>query len=273
MLNEEKLLLNNGIEIPRIGYGTYLTSPRKTESLVRQALDLGYRHIDTAQNYGNEREVGQALKNSSLNREDVFITSKTQTIGYDSTIRGIKQSLKALNTDYIDLMIIHWPNSDNEGTYRALEEAYKNGLLKSIGLSNFNQNQVKHILDRFETKPVVDQIETHVLWQQKKMHDFLATNGIIHESWSPFGEGMDNIFQNRILNQIGEAHGKSAAQIILRFLVQNYILVIPKSTNAKRMKENLEIFDFNLSDSELKTIRMMDKKKSYSGWPSSMQEN
>lgn len=264
--------LNNGIDMPIIGYGTYSIPQRHTETLVRQALETGYRHIDTAQYYGNEHEVGLAVKNSGIPRNKIFITSKTQTSGYHATQRSILQSLKAFDLDYIDMMIIHWPSGDDTGTYHALEEAYQKGIVRAIGVSNFNAGQIENLLKECDVKPAVDQIETHVLWQQKKMHKYLSEKGITHESWSPFGEGMDNIFQNKILIKIGAAHGKSAAQVILRFLIQNNILVIPKSSKKERMKENLSVFDFTLSDDEMEMIRSMDEKKSYSGWPSSMQE-
>ena len=162
------MTLNNGVNMPLIGYGTNLTAPRNAEHLVGLALEAGYRHIDTAQNYGNEHEVGLAVKNSGISREELFITSKTQTIGYTATKNGIRQSLKSFGLDYIDLMIIHWPNGDNEGTYRALVEAYQSGIIRAIGVSNFNAYQIDALTRRFDVKPAVDQIETHVLWQQKK---------------------------------------------------------------------------------------------------------
>lgn len=266
----EYIKLNNGIEMPIIGYGTYLTSKQDTRNLVLKALNSGYRHIDTAQNYGNEHEVGLAVKESNIPREEIFITSKTQTNGYGPTKRGIEESLKEFGLDYIDLMIIHWPISDNIGTYRALEEAYKEGKVRSIGVSNFNEYEVKEIIDNFETKPVLDQIETHIFWQQKRMHKFLEENNIYHESWSPFGEGMNNIFNNETLINIGKKYNKTLAQVILRFLVQNNIIVIPKTTKEERMKENIDIFDFKLSDEDMNIISDLDKKKSFSNWPSSM---
>lgn len=262
--------LNNGVLMPIIGYGTYLTSKRDTKDLVLKALNNGYRHIDTAQNYGNEHEVGLAVKESKISREEIFITSKTQTNGYESTKRGIEESLREFGLDYIDLMIIHWPTWDNIETYKALEEAYKDGKVRSIGLSNFNEHEVKEIINNFEVKPVLDQIETHVLWQQKRMHKFLEENNIYHESWSPFGEGMDNIFNNETLINIGKKYNKTSAQVILRFLIQSNIIVIPKSTKEDRMKENIDIFDFELSFEDMNTISNLDEKKSYSNWPSSM---
>lgn len=267
-----RIKLNNGVEIPAIGYGTYLTPPGQTEKLVQQALEVGYRHIDTAQNYGNEREVGLALKASGIPREDVFITSKTQTSGYAATKRGIESSLRAFGLDYINLMIIHWPGGDDIGTYRALVEAYEEQKIRAIGVSNFNAGQINRLIREFDVIPAVDQIETHVLWQQKKMHTFLNEKGIIHESWSPFGEGMDRIFQNQTLNEIGSKYEKSAAQVILRFLLQSDVIVIPKTTKVSRMKENLDVFDFVLTEEDMSKIQVMDEKRSYCGWPSSMQE-
>ena len=262
--------LNNGITVPIIGYGTYLISKQDTKNLVLKALNVGYRHIDTAQYYGNEHEVGLAVKESNIDREKIFITSKTQTSGYESTKRGIEKSLDEFGLDYIDLMLIHWPNEDNLGTYKALEEAYKEGKLKAIGLSNFNELEVKEIMNHFETKPVLDQIETHIFWQQKRMHKFLEENNIYHESWSPFGEGVDNIFNNKILINIGNKYNKTVAQVILKFLIQNNIMVIPKTTHENRMQENLDIFDFQLKEEDMNTIYNLDEKRSLFSWANSM---
>lgn len=268
----EYVTLNNGVKMPVLGYGTYLTPCSQTEKLVSEAINAGYRHIDTAQNYGNEHEVGLAVKSFGLPREEFFITSKTQTSGYHATKRGIEKSLKEFGLDYIDLMIIHWPTGDDIGTYKALVDSYEEGLLRAVGVSNFNSRQLEQLSKNFDVVPAVDQIETHVLWQQKKMHRYLSEHGIVHEAWSPFGEGMDNIFKHPILMEIGRKYEKSAAQVILRFLLQSDVIVIPKSTRVERMKENLNVFDFVLSDEDMKRIESMDVKKSYSGWPASMQE-
>lgn len=261
--------LNNDVKIPAIGYGTYLTSPRVTEQEVAQALKVGYRLIDTAQNYGNEREVGAAVRNSGINREEIFVTSKTQTSGYRSTKAGIDTSLKAAGLDYFDLMIIHWPNGNDLDTYRALEDAYHEGKLRAIGLSNFNHQQVQEIIDNSEVVPAVDQIETHLLWQQWGMHEYLQEHGILHESWAPLGEGTGHILSNQTLVRIGQQYGKSPAQVMLRFYVQENILAIPKSTNPDHLKANLDIFNFELSDQDITDIRNEDRRQA-GGWPSTM---
>ena len=266
----EYVELNNGVVMPVLGYGTYLTPRRVTQRHVADALDAGYRLIDTAQNYGNEREVGAAVRASGLGREEVFVTSKTQTSGYRSTRAGIEDSLVAAGLGYFDLMIIHWPNADSRGTYRALEEAYRTGQLRAIGLSNFNRKQVLEIIDTADVVPAVDQIETHLYWQQWGMHDFLASHGIVHESWSPLGEGQSDMLRDPVLVRIGRTHGKSPAQVLLRFLTQNRIVSIPKSLNPEHIRENLNIFDFRLSDEELGAIRAQDAKRSQSGWPAAM---
>lgn len=262
--------LNNGVKVPAIGYGTYMTSPRITEQSVTEALKDGYRLIDTAQNYGNEREVGAAVRHSGIDRKDIFVTSKTQTSGYRSTKAGIDSSLNAAGLDYFDLMIIHWPNGNDLETYRALEDAYKEGKLRAIGVSNFNHEQIQEIIDNGMIVPAVDQIETHLTWQQWGMHDYLEKHGILHESWAPLGEGGGNVIGNPTLVRIGQKYGKSSAQVMLRFYVQEHILSIPKSLNPEHVKDNINIFDFELSDEDLAAIRAEDQKSSASGWPSSM---
>lgn len=266
----EYVELNNKIKMPVIGYGTYLTSPRRTEPSVTEALNAGYRLIDTAQNYGNEREVGRAIRNSPINRKDIFITSKTQTSGYRSTKAGIDASLKAADLDYFDLMLIHWPNGNDLETYRALEDAYNEGKLRAIGLSNFNHNQTQEIIHNSTIIPAVNQIETHIDWQQWGMHDYLNKHNIIHESWAPLGEGSGNTVNNPVLKEIGTKYNKSAVQIMLRFFLQEHIVAIPKSLNPTHIKDNIDIFDFELSDDDLQAIKNEDKKTSESSWPSTM---
>ena len=262
--------LNNGIKVPALGFGTYQISKRNTEENVSQALNLGYRSIDTAQNYGNESEVGSAVNKSGIQREKIFITSKTQTSGYKNTKARIDASLQAAKLDYFDLMIIHWPNGNDIETYHALEDAYKEGKLRAIGLSNFNSEQTQQIIDHATVMPAVNQIETHIYWQQKKMHQFLNAKNILHESWAPLGEGATDILKNPTLQKIASSHKKSIAQVILRFLTQSGIMVIPKSTNVDHIESNLDIFDFKLTESELLSIQQLDQKHSASGWPSTM---
>lgn len=262
--------LNNGVKVPALGFGTYQMPASITEENVAKAISLGYRSIDTAQNYGNEAEVGAAVNNSDVPRDQLFITSKTQTSGYRSTLRGIDESLQRAGLDYFDLMIIHWPTIDNLSTYRALEDAYKEGKLRAIGVSNFNSKKVQKLIDHAEVKPMVDQIETHVYWQQNKMHDFLDKNDVLHESWAPLGEGMSPVLSEPEIVKIAADHQKSTAQVILRFLTQQHIMVIPKSTNPKHIAENLDVFDFELTNNEINIIKNLDQGHSGVNWPSSM---
>lgn len=268
----EYKILNKDTKMPVIGYGVYQTPRNQTYDLVLEALNMGYRHIDTAQNYGNEKEVGEAIKNSGIEREEIFVTTKTQTNGYESTLRGIDNSLNEFGYDYFDLILIHWPNGDNVGTYHALGDALKDGKTKAIGLSNFNSQQFNTILENCHVKPSVNQIETHILWQQKKMHEFLNNNSCVHEAWSPFASGMMNIFNNEVLQDVATKHDKTTGQVMLRYLIQNDIVVIPKSTSTNRMKENIDLFDFNLDDDDLDNIARLDKRQSYCDWPMEMQK-
>lgn len=264
--------LNNNTKIPLIGYGVYQTPPSQTYNLVLEALESGYRHIDTAQNYANEKEVGFAIKDSQLSRGEVFVTTKTQTNGYDNTLRGIDDSLDEFGYDYFDLILIHWPNYDNVGTYHALEDALHDGKTRAIGLSNFNSQQFNNILDNCSVKPAINQIETHILWQQKKMHTFLEDNDCVHEAWSPFASGMMNIFNNTILNDIAAKYDRTTGQIMLKYLLEKNIVVIPKSTNTTRMRENIDLFDFKLDASDLEKIGALDNRQSYCDWPGEMQK-
>ncbi|MEY8441469.1 aldo/keto reductase [Lactobacillaceae bacterium 24-114] len=268
----ENVTLNNGIVMPMVGFGTYQITENTTLLNVDKAFRLGYRLIDTAQYYGNEEGVGEAVKESGLPREKVFVTTKVQTTGYEETIKGLDQSLKNFNQDYFDMVLIHWPTGDDLNTYRALETAYKDGKVRSIGLSNFNIPQVQEILDNTTIKPVVDQIETHILWQQERMHKFLTGNQIIHESYAPLGEGNPGFLDIPVLEEIGKKYQKTPAQVTLRYFVQNGIVVIPKSTNTKHMEENINIFDFKLNGEEMAKLRDLDVKQSIDGWPTSMQE-
>lgn len=261
------ILLNNNVKMPVLGFGTYNAN---AELDVLNALKVGYRLIDTAQWYNNEREVGNAIKNSNISRKEIFITSKTITNGYNETIEGINKSLEKLQTDYIDLMIIHWPLGNDIETYKALEKCYKEGKLKAIGLSNFNEQECLEIINNCEIMPAINQIETHIYWQQKRMHKFLKKYNIQHESYSPFGEGFNNIFNDKIVTNIAQKYNKTNAQIMLRFLIEEEIIVIPKSSKIDRMKENIDIFDFKLTKEEINQIRKLDIKKSCSNWPSSM---
>lgn len=265
--------LNNGLEMPMIGFGTYQITPNTTLLNVAKALRLGYRMIDTAQYYGNEEGVGEAIKESGLDREQLFVTTKVQTSGYEETKKGLDGSLLDFNQDYFDLVLIHWPMGNDLETYRALEDTYQEGKIRAIGLSNFNELQVQEIIDHSSIKPVVDQIETHILWQQQRMHDYLSANNIVHESYAPLGEGNPGFLDIPILKEIGDKYQKTPAQVTLRYLIQCGIVVIPKSLNTKHMEENIDIFDFELNGEEMAKLRDLDAKKSIDGWPATMQEN
>jgi len=265
--------LNNGLEMPMIGFGTYQITPNTTLLNVAKALRLGYRMIDTAQYYGNEEGVGEAIKESGLDRGQLFVTTKVQTSGYEETKKGLDGSLLDFNQDYFDLVLIHWPMGNDLETYRALEDAYQEGKICAIGLSNFNELQVQEIIDHSSIKPVVDQIETHILWQQQRMHDYLTANNIVHESYAPLGEGNPGFLDIPILKEIGDKYQKTPAQVTLRYLIQCGIVVIPKSLNTKHMEENIDIFDFELNGEEMAKLRDLDAKKSIDGWPATMQEN
>lgn len=217
-------------------------------------------------------EVGLAVNQSGITRDQIFVTSKTQTFGYTSTARGIDASLQRANLDYFDLMIIHWPTVDNLGTYQALEEAYQAGKLRAIGLSNFNSSKVQSLIDQADIVPMVDQVETNIDWQQKKLHQFLSQNEILHESWAPLGEGLSPILRDPIITEIASRHQKSSAQIILRFLTQQQVMVIPKSTNPEHIAANLDVFDFFLTAEGLQTISNLDHGYSAIDWPASMAE-
>ena len=250
--------LNNGVRMPVVGFGVFLISGRECVECVKNAIQVGYRHIDSAQMYGNEKEVGEGIRLSGVPREQIFVTTKVCTSGYFATKQSINDSLQRFGFPYFDLILIHWPQSDNLGTYKALEEAYKQGKCKSIGLSNFNQRDFLNIYNHFETKPAVDQIETHLYFNQKKMHDFLLKYGCVHESWSPFGGSGAYILQDETLKKVAAKYRKTPAQVLLRYLLHRGIVVIPKTVNKNRMIENLNIFNFKLMDQDLKLLSSLD---------------
>ena len=264
---EKFVLLNNGVKMPFIGFGTYKMPSSITERTVSDALKSGYRHIDTAQCYGNEREVGLAVKKSGLKRENVFVTTKLWGgRGYQDTLESIENSLQKLNLGYIDLLLIHEPTGDFQEIYRGMETAYQEGKLRAIGVANFLETNFKRLMETAKIVPAVNQIETHVFRQQRPMAKLLKAYGTVHESWSPLAAGKENIFVHPILLAIAEAHKKTAAQIALRFLYQREIPIIPKTTHIGRMKENMDIWDFSLSEEEMNDIGKLDKGKSLFGW-------
>ncbi len=256
--------LNNGIEMPQIGYGVYQVSPDECERCVSDALKTGYRMIDTAQAYHNEEGVGRAVKNSGINRSDIFIVSKVwiSNYGYEKAKASIDDSLRKLQTDYIDLMLLHQPFCDRYGAYRALEDAYREGKLRAIGVSNFYPDHFIDLASNVDIVPAVNQVETHVFNQQTEAQKIMEEFGTHIMSWGPLAEGRNNLFSNETLTKTGNSHGKSVAQIALRWLIQRGVIIIPKSVHIERMEQNLDIFDFELSDEEMAEIATLDTGKS-----------
>lgn len=265
----EFVKLNNGVLMPQVSFGTYQIPLHRTRRCVEEALACGYRGIDTAQNYGNEREVGEAIARSGIDRSEVFVTTKTQTSGYARTAEGIDRSLRELGCDYVDLLIIHWPSGDVCDTYRALEDAYRAGKARAIGVSNFYGDDLARILRECSVVPAVDQIECHPFWQQQVMRDVLSERGIRLMDWSPLAEGSYGIFGNTTLTAIGDRHGKRAAQVALRFLVQRGDILAVKSMHRDRMLEDIDVFDFELDADEVEAIEALDIGHGFTGWPSS----
>ena len=264
---KKTIRLNNGVEMPRIGYGVYQIPSSITERCVSDALSCGYRSVDTAQCYGNERAVGSAIRKSGIPREEIFVTTKLWGgRGYRDTVSSIDHSLNVLGMEQIDLLLIHEPTGDFHEIYRAMEDAYKAGKLRAIGVANFLEENYKSLLKTAEIIPAVNQVETHIFRQQKKLRKLLDANGTIHESWSPLACGQNGFFRNPILKEIGDKYGKSIAQVGLRFLYQQDIIIILKSTHIERMKENLDILDFELTPEEMNTLYGLDLDRSQFGW-------
>lgn len=260
----EYVKLNNGVEMPILGYGVYQVSPEECERCVLDAVSVGYRSIDTAQAYHNEEGVGNAVRKCGVPRSELFITTKIwiSNAGYENASSSIDESLRRLQTDYVDLLLIHQPFGDYYGTYRAMEEACKAGKARAIGVSNFYPDRFIDIAEFNEVKPAVNQVETHVFNQQRKAQEIMRRYGTRIMSWGPFAEGRNNFFTNATLQEIGAKYGKSAAQTALRYLIQREVIVIPKSTHLERMKENFDVFDFELSAGELSAIAALDQGES-----------
>ncbi|MDE6763253.1 MAG: aldo/keto reductase [Oscillospiraceae bacterium] len=260
----EFVTLNNGIKMPILGYGVYQVTNEECEKCVLDAISVGYRSIDTAQAYGNEEAVGNAVKKCGVPRDQLFLTTKVWITngGYEKAKESLKESLKKLQSDYIDLVLIHQPFNDYYGTYRAMEEAYKEGWIRTIGVSNFYPDRLVDLCSFVEVKPAINQVETHVFQQQKKAHDYMEKYGVQHQSWGPFAEGRKDFFTNPVLVEIGQKYGKSSAQIALRFLIQSGVVVIPKTVRKERMEQNIDVFDFTLDNADMEAIRKLDEGES-----------
>lgn len=256
--------LNNGIEMPQMGYGVYQVSPYECERCVSDALQVGYRMIDTAQAYHNEEGVGNAIKKSGIARQEIFLVSKIwiSNYGYEKAKASIDESLHKLQTDYLDLMLLHQPFCDRYGAYRALEEAYKAGKLRAIGVSNFYPDHFIDLASNMEIVPAVNQVETHVFDQQTEPQRIMEEFGTHIMSWAPLAEGRNGFFTNPLLSQIGAKYGKTVAQVALRWLIQRGVIIIPKSTHIERMQQNFDIFDFQLSPEDMASIATLDAGKS-----------
>lgn len=261
----KEVILNNGVKMPILGFGVYqISDPAECERSVLEALKIGYRSIDTAAVYTNEDAVGTAIKKSGIPREEIFITTKLwiQDMGYGNAKKAVEKSLKKLKTDYIDLYLIHQPMGDVHGAWRAMEDLYKAGDLKAIGVSNFQADRLMDLIVHNKIVPAVNQVETHPFFQQIAPQEFMIKHDIQVESWAPFAQGKNGIFKNKILIPIAKNHNKSVAQVILRWLIQRDIVVIPKSATKERIAENYDVFDFQLSDVEMNDIKKLDGEKS-----------
>jgi len=262
------ITLNNNVKMPILGLGTSGLTGSECENSVLEAIELGYRLIDTAQMYKNEREVGNAIKMSGVPREEFFITTKIcrPNNNYEATKQAIETSLEQLQVEYIDLLLIHEPYEEAKDMYRAMLEAYEAGIIRAIGISNFKTSLYQEFIKDCKVIPAVNQVEQHVFFQQDELMEIMSKHGTHMQAWSPFAKGKNDLFDNEVLKSIGEKYGKTAAQIALRFLVQSNISVVPKSSHKERMAENMDIFDFELSESDLIQLRQMNQGESVFGW-------
>lgn len=260
----EYVTLNNGVQMPILGYGVYQVTKDECERCVLDALSVGYRSIDTAQSYFNEEQVGAAIEKSGIDRRDIFLTTKVwiDHYGYEETKRSVFASLEKLRTDYLDLCLLHQPFSDVYGAYRALEELYEQGKIRAIGISNFYPDRMVDLASFANVCPAVNQIEIHPYHAQSAQLEWAKKYGVQPEAWAPFGEGRGDMFTNPVLAAIADAHKKTVAQVILRWHIQRGVVVIPKSTHLERMKENFDVFDFSLTDDDMKKIATLDTETS-----------
>ena len=261
----EKVVLNNGVEMPALGFGVFqVTDLAECERGVLDAISVGYRLIDTAQSYLNEEAVGRAIKRSGVPREELFITTKLwiQSNGYEGTKTAFEKSLKKLQLDYLDLFLIHQPYGDVYGEWRAMQELYKAGKVRAIGVSNFQPDRLMDLTIHMDVLPAVNQIETHPFHQQTEAQQFLRENNIQIESWGPFAEGKNNLFHNELLGSIAKKYQRSIAQVVLRWLIQRGVIAIPKSVKKERMEENFAVFDFQLGAEDMEAIKSLDSRTS-----------
>ena len=256
--------MNNGVVMPAIGFGVYQIPAHETERVVSDALETGYRMLDTAASYFNEEQVGNAIRRSGIRREELFVTTKlwVQDYEYDDALRAFDKSLRLLGLDYLDLYLLHKPYGNYYAAWRAVERLYKEGRIRAIGVTSFSNERLQDLFLHNEVKPAVNQIETNPLNQQRAANEFLRSEGIQHEAWAPFAEGQNGIFSHPILTAIAARHGKTVGNVILRWLNQRGVVVIPKTVRKERMAENLNIFDFTLSDAEMESIAGMDTGRS-----------
>jgi 2,5-diketo-D-gluconate reductase A len=252
--------LNNGVQMPILGFGVYQIPAEQTEQAVTDALAAGYRHVDTAAAYGNEEAVGRAITTSGIPRDELFVTTKVwiQDSGEDNTKRAFDASLQRLGLDHVDLYLIHQPYGDYYSEWRAMQDLYGQGLTRAIGVANFYPDRLVDLIDHNEVTPAINQIETHPFFQRRSDQELMRERGVQIQSWGPFAEGRNNLFADPTLSAIGGAHGKSVAQVVLRWLLQRDVVVIPKSVRPERMAENFDVFDFELTDDEMSRIAAMD---------------
>lgn len=268
----EFVKLNNGIKMPILGLGTYNMRGKSGQNAISTAIKVGYRLIDTAQMYGNEEQVGNAVGNAikyGIPREEFFITTKlSSNMSYDEVMKRFEDSMRKLNLDYLDLLLIHSNYNNSKEMYKAMEALHKNGNIKSLGISNFNAEAFSDFVKNCEIIPAVNQCQTHIFYQQKALREAMKESGTLLESWSPFVSGQNNFFKNPTLMGVAKKHNKTVAQVALRFLIQQDIIVIPKTTNEQRMIENIAVFDFKLDSDDMKTLMAMDTGKSAFSWDS-----
>ncbi|MGM9619345.1 MAG: aldo/keto reductase [Oscillospiraceae bacterium] len=260
----EYVTLSNGVKMPILGYGVYQVTQSECERCVLDALEVGYRSIDTAQSYFNEQQVGSAIEKSGVPREEIFLTTKVwiEHYGYEAAKASVLRSMEKLRTDYLDLVLLHQPFSDAYGAWRALEELYEEGKLRAIGVSNFYADRLVDFASFNRIRPMVNQVETHIFNQQKTAKEWMEKYGVQIEAWAPFGEGRGGTFENPVVAGIAAKHGKTPAQVMLRWHIQRGVVAIPKSTHKERMEENFRVFDFTLTEEEMRAIAALDKGES-----------